>query len=130
MFAFARVRELGVDVERLDERPASESIVARYFSAKEIAQWRSLSPETRTQGFFRFWACKEAYIKARGEGMGIALNSFSVILKPQREPVLHAADESRWKLLSLEPAPGFAGAIVGEGHEWRHLCDWDQEPLT
>ena len=62
---------------------------------------------------------KEGYIKARGEGLSRGLDSFEVAFGPGLEPaVLKASDEAnaldRWLVLDLQPAQGFAGALVVE----------------
>lgn len=115
-------REVGVDVEMLRQDFASEDIARRYFSAKEVRELAGLPSESRTEGFFRCWTRKEAYIKARGDGLYVPLDSFSVSLLPDRFPKLASADESRWKVESFvpsrEPGPASAGAVVAEGKDW------------
>jgi 4'-phosphopantetheinyl transferase len=124
LFAFARERSLGIDVELLRPEFAGEDIARRYFSAAEIEELRALPPELRTEGFFLCWTRKEAYIKARGEGLQIPLASFSVSLTPGRPETLHSADYLRWSVSSLRPARQYVGAVIGEGKDWR-LRQWE-----
>jgi 4'-phosphopantetheinyl transferase len=115
-------REMGIDVELLRSDFASEDIAKRYFSRREVDELGRLPAESRAEGFFRCWTRKEAYIKARGDGLHVPLNSFSVSLSPDRFPTLSSVDESRWRIESFvsssEPGPGCAGAVVVEGKDW------------
>lgn len=124
LFAFAKKRSLGIDVELIRPEFAGEDIARRYFSAAEVEELRALPLELRTEGFFLCWTRKEAYIKARGEGLQIPLASFSVSLTPGRPETLRSADHLRWSLSSLRPARQYVGAVIGEGRDWR-LRQWD-----
>jgi 4'-phosphopantetheinyl transferase len=116
-------REMGIDVELLRSDFAGEDIATRYFSQREVEELGRLPADLRTEGFFRCWTRKEAYIKARGDGLHVPLNSFSVSLSPDRSPGLSSVDESRWRIESFvpasEPGPGYAGAVVAEGKDWK-----------
>ena len=61
--------------------------------------------------FFRGWARKEAFLKARGDGLWVGLDQFEVSIDPAVPPrVVWTAwdpDEAgRWSLLDLDVAPG------------------------
>jgi 4'-phosphopantetheinyl transferase len=127
LFAFAMGRQVGVDVELVRPDFASEKIAERFFSAEEAMELRSLPPAALDEGFFLCWTRKEAYIKARGEGLQIPLRSFHVSLKPGEPARLQAADSSRWSLRSLRPDPRYVGALVGEGKDWQ-LRGWEWRP--
>jgi 4'-phosphopantetheinyl transferase len=129
LYAFARGREVGVDVEHARADFAGEDIAARFFSAREVAALRAVEPDRRTEAFFNCWTRKEAYIKAIGEGLSHPLDSFAVSLSPgEPAALLHSADASeppRWSFRELKPAPGYAAALVVEGHDWRlRRYDW------
>lgn len=111
--------EIGVDVERLRELPDVDDLARRYFSIAERKEYASLAPERRTAGFFNCWTRKEAWLKARGEGLAVDLRSFDVSLTPgsaarllaTRDP---AEDSGRWSLHAWEPEPGFVAAAAVE----------------
>lgn len=120
LIAVARGRRVCIDVERMRQGLDIDNIAARYFSPGEITEMSALPPEQRATGFFDCWTRKEAYIKARGLGLSLPLDSFSVSLAPQR-PAALLADRSDpgvasdWTLLSLAVDAGYAGALAVEG---------------
>ena len=129
--AVSKGREIGIDVELIRPEFASEGVAARYFSRREVAELRQLPEELRAEGFFLCWTRKEAYIKARGEGLHIRLDSFDVSLTPDKPATLSSADESRWKIESFVPSrasePRYVGAIVAEGKDWiAHYFEWNR----
>lgn len=127
LFAVARGREVGVDVERVSPRVECENIAGRFFSPREVAGLLALPPPRREAAFFDCWTRKEAYIKARGEGLSLPLDAFDVSLAPGEPAALLAnrldpAEVSRWSLRGLAPWPGFAAAVAAEGRGWRLKC--------
>ncbi len=132
LLAVTSVREIGVDIERLrDVENDGEPLAERFFSPLEASALRSLPPEQRREAFFRCWTRKEAYIKAKGEGLSLPLEQFDVSLHPREPAALLAtrfdpADAQRWSMRHLAPAEGFVGALAVEGHAWRLWCgEWN-----
>src|ERR1700686_1815040 len=115
LYGFCIGRELGIDTEKIRPGFAGEGIAERYFSATEQRDLAEVPKELRDTAFFLCWTGKEAYIKAHGDGLQIALDSFDVSLKPGEPDTLRCADSSRWSLRSFEPAPEFVAAIIAEG---------------
>jgi 4'-phosphopantetheinyl transferase len=115
LLAFASGSQLGIDVELIRPDFAGEEIAERFFSGEEVRDLRALPQARRAEGFFRCWTLKEAYVKARGEGLNIPLDSFHVCFTPGQPERLKSADSSRWSLRSLDPDPRYAGALVVEG---------------
>jgi 4'-phosphopantetheinyl transferase len=108
---------VGVDIEHEREDLAPDGIVARYFSESEAQDYFALPPALRRPAFLAAWTLKEAYLKATGEGLRRPLNSFSVTIAPDAPPRLAfppdaPADERRWQLVRLSPAPGYCGALA------------------
>jgi 4'-phosphopantetheinyl transferase len=112
VFAFTVGRDVGVDAELIREDIEVEEIARRYFSEAERAELNGLEGASRATGFFLCWTRKEAYLKARGEGLEIPLDSFSVTLTPDAPARLSSEDAERWSLHSLEIAEGWAAALV------------------
>lgn len=123
ILAFSRISELGVDVEQVRIINAEE-IAERFFSPEELAELLALPRDARTEGFFRCWTRKEAYVKALGDGLLIPLNSFSVSLTPGRQATLKSADSDTWSLYSFDPVDGFVAAVVAAGPDVK-VSHWE-----
>jgi 4'-phosphopantetheinyl transferase len=128
LFAFALQRELGIDVEKLRPNFASRDIAQHYFSCQEVAELDALPPASYTEAFFLCWTRKEAYIKARGQGLHIPLDSFSVTSTPDHPAALTSSDSECWSIYSFRPSPDFAAAVVAERCEWE-LSFYDASDL-
>jgi 4'-phosphopantetheinyl transferase len=126
LIAVAAERRVGVDLERVVAGASRQPIAERFFSPTEIAALRALPVASQDEAFFACWTRKEAYIKARGEGLSIPLDAFSVSLAPGEPAALLEGPGGRdgirtWSLRSLTPAPGFIAAVAVEGEDWRLL---------
>jgi 4'-phosphopantetheinyl transferase len=119
VYAFARERNIGIDVEQIRPDFVSEDIARRYFSTREVNDLLSLPAAERTTAFFRCWTRKEAYIKARGGGLQIPLDSFSVSLLPGQPAQFLGGVDSSWQLAALDPAEGYAATLVYNGTPWK-----------
>jgi 4'-phosphopantetheinyl transferase len=121
LFAFSLGREIGVDIEKILPKFANAGIAEQYFSVREQEELRAIPNEHRAESFFRCWTRKEAYIKARGDGLDIPLDSFTVSVERNESPKLWSADSENWKIYALKVQPGFVGAMVVERPECRVL---------
>ncbi len=127
LIGLTRGRKIGVDLERMEPLPDLEEIAHRFFSANENQVLRSLPTETRQDAFFACWTRKEAYIKARGEGLSLPLHQFDVSLAPGRPAGLlqtrpDPREAGRWTVKALSPAAGYQAAVVVEGNGGKVLC--------
>jgi 4'-phosphopantetheinyl transferase len=104
LIGIAAEAEIGVDLEHIRDEPEFSEIAEWFFAASEVEELNRLPSELRTRAFLSFWTRKEAYAKARGEGLG-ATNEI--------------AQPPGWSLYSLQPAPRYVGALVVEGSDWR-----------
>lgn len=85
---------VGVDVEQIQPLGLDiEDISKRLFSADECRDVMNKPEPDRTNYFFNLWTLKESYIKAVGEGLSIALDSFSVRI--HRDGVVNFQTEVR-----------------------------------
>ena len=116
--------EVGVDVEQIRPDLDMTAVAQTHFSEQEVAALKAMPPEERTVGFFRCWTRKEAYLKARGDGLGFPLDKFSVAFGRKTEPeILWVADDprarDRWSVYDLSVGPGYVGAVVCAGRAIR-----------
>ncbi|HUN60381.1 MAG TPA: 4'-phosphopantetheinyl transferase superfamily protein [Candidatus Sulfotelmatobacter sp.] len=118
LFAFTISGECGIDVEKIRPEFATREVAKNYFSAQEISELDALSPSLFATGFFECWTRKEAYLKARGAGLQIPLDSFAVTATPGRRPELSSGDSSRWSIYSFQPFQDFVAAVVADRLEW------------
>jgi 4'-phosphopantetheinyl transferase len=130
LYAFSLDHEVGIDVEYMKPDIEVERLARHSFSPNERAVLHSLSPEERLQGFYNAWTRKEAYIKARGRGLSLALDSFDVSLRPGESAALlqsreDAREPARWRFVALQPGEDYAGALAVEGQDWcLHCFQW------
>ena len=119
LFAIARGREVGIDLERIRPDVKHRSIAERYFCSAEAEALRRLPRSSQCAAFFAVWTRKEAYVKARGEGLSYPFDRFRVSVPPERPPALLSneldpRDVSRWGLTDLCVAPGYRATIALE----------------
>jgi 4'-phosphopantetheinyl transferase len=124
IYAFSRGREVGVDLEFIREDLADEKIAERFFSTCEIDALKSVPADLRKQAFFNCWTRKEAYIKARGEGLSMPLDEFDVSLVPGESAALlrnhkEPGEVSRWSMQSVAVPAGYVAALVASGNDWQ-----------
>lgn len=127
LYAVTRGREIGVDLERLRPDFADDKIAEQFFASGEVAALRALPVHAQQEAFFNCWTRKEAFIKARGEGLSLPLDEFEVSLAPGEPAALLSTkgdtrEVSRWSLRELIPEPGYVAALAVEGHNWRIRC--------
>lgn len=111
---------MGVDIEQVREDFASLEIAEGFFSRREYAALVALAPGERASAFFDCWTRKEAYIKARGEGLSHPLRLFSVSLGPGQPAALLSTENdpqeaARWSLVQLSPGEGYRAALAVRG---------------
>lgn len=129
LYAVARQREVGIDLERIEPRLAEDGIAEKFFSRNEVTKLRSLPSSARLQAFFNCWTRKEAYVKARGAGLQIPLESFDVSLAPDEQAAFLSGGEFGWSLGALLLDPDYAAAIAVEGKDWQlRLWQWQILP--
>jgi len=134
LLAFARRREVGVDVEQVRPDVDIEGIAHRFFSPNEQKQLAAVRAEDRVEAFFRCWTRKEAYVKAKGEGLGMPLDQFDVSVAEGtgRYQVRNAllttrpdgSEAARWSLREIGVGPGYVAALCVAGCDFR-VRNWD-----
>ncbi len=91
--------EIGIDIERVGQIPEYGDIAERYFSDDERQSIGQAPPGEREGVFLRTWTRKEAWGKARGDGLGgLDDKGFD--------------GEGDWNMVDFSPAPRYVGAIA------------------
>jgi len=72
--------EVGVDIESTRRKGETSEIAERFFSPLEVADLRALPQTEQRARFFWYWTPKEAYIRARGQGLSLPLDQFSFLI--------------------------------------------------
>ena len=107
--------ELGVDVEKVRRLESLRQIAQRHFSDVEYAALEALDVAEQELAFYRCWTRKEAYIKALGEGLSMALDSFDVSIgEAAAFLACHDSreDPSNWSMLDISPSGEFVAAVA------------------
>ncbi|MFN0245635.1 MAG: 4'-phosphopantetheinyl transferase family protein [Kofleriaceae bacterium] len=99
LVAVSREGPLGVDLEQHRVIRDIDKLAARYFTQVE-ASLVAADPQV----FFRLWARKEAWIKAQGGGLTIALDTVDL-----------SGQTPGWFIADLSIARGYSAAIARPG---------------
>jgi 4'-phosphopantetheinyl transferase len=128
LIAVALARDVGVDIEMINPSVRTDEVARSFFSPNKVATLARLPQALRPLGFFNCWTRKEAYIKARGMGLSIPLDSFDVSLNPgEAAEMIRTANFSylsNWRIEHLEINSCYAAAVAAAGHDWK-LTRWD-----
>jgi len=106
VIAVTRRLAVGIDVENVSKQPAPLEIASQYFAPSEVAQLQSSTHLEKGLRFFEFWTLKEAYIKARGMGLSIPLQSFSFAIDEDGKQLRFsppADDRVQWAFRQFKP---------------------------
>ena len=137
LYAISQQQRVGVDLEQI-RTIATDQLAARFFTTQEAAHLTNLPPDQKELAFFRYWTCKEAYLKACGDGL-VGLDQVEIGLADPVQLLKVGRDRvDRWYLKELSPHPGYAAAlaIAGKNPEliyWQfspnhHLNNLDEVP--
>ncbi|MCP4900835.1 MAG: 4'-phosphopantetheinyl transferase superfamily protein [bacterium] len=108
VFALSVSGPIGIDLETKREAPSAVKLAKRFFSPNEHAYIEALPVEDRAASFLHCWTCKEALLKATGEGLaGGGLRRVEVIPDPTQPPQVVRIGESSasalgWHLYRLK----------------------------
>ena len=111
VYAVARRRDVGVDIEHLRQRPLEISRLAgSFFSESQVAALNCTAADQQEEMFLHLWTQLEARVKARGSGIGQvnpSSNEFS------------AFAGKCFCFTRVTPSPGYVVALAVQG---RRCC--------
>jgi 4'-phosphopantetheinyl transferase len=131
--AFCRFAVVGVDIEQVHALPDMQQVAARFFSQHEQAQLAQLPQDQRERAFFKYWTCKEAFIKNIGDGLYYPLDQFDIDLHPDQPARLlgvgsDPAEASQWQLLSFPVSEDYQAALAVRTTPSLHVRCLNLEP--
>jgi 4'-phosphopantetheinyl transferase len=105
--AIAKDCDIGIDVENIGRAVDIDALAPRVLSPVEVASLARSPPSERGDRFLSYWTLKEAYIKARGMGLSLALDGFWFDLDAP-SPSIHFTercpdDPARWRFRQYQP---------------------------
>ncbi|EHS52910.1 phosphopantetheine-protein transferase [Rhizobium sp. PDO1-076] len=135
LLAVSRHFTLGVDVEEI--KPIAEDVAGHFFSAAECTELRAYPTHEHMAAFYRCWTRKEAFVKAHGAGLSLALDCFDVSLSASPQQILRRLDPAvgaaqDWMIMNIDVAEGFCAAVAvlnsGQHVHLRYCGDWRARP--
>jgi 4'-phosphopantetheinyl transferase len=111
--------QIGVDLEFVRPMSDVEALAQRFFLPQEYDLMRSLPEDQKQKVFFRYWTCKEAYLKATGDGIS-QLEQIEIALTPT-EPA-RLLKLPAWSLVELVPDNNYVAALAVAGCGWQLKC--------
>ena len=117
LMAFTRYGKIGVDIELIHDVPNFDQVITRFFSDKEQHGFKSLKPKEKLPAFFTCWTRKEAFIKAKGDGLFLPLDQFDVSILPNEPASLQytawdPSEAGSWAMSDIPFYQGYCAALA------------------
>lgn len=108
--------ELGVDIEHARRVRRRSALLERCFTDAE----RDRLAHGGDRGLLRYWAAKEALVKAIGRGIAYGLKQIEIAERADGQVAIHslagpAAPAARWQVVGFDPGEDGFGALAHEG---------------
>lgn len=135
--AVTRRRNLGLDVEDHENKNIQVDLAEQFLSPRELADLHALNVDARRGRFFDLWTLKEAYVKARGRGLSLPLDQFSMRFAAGQPLAIDFTPEpddrpDDWQFRLFRPSSRhtMALAIQDPSRERVRVSAWDCVPLV
>ncbi len=135
LYAVTLKNEVGIDLEYIDETLATEDMALNILASYELSYWKNVKPEERIDTFFKFWVCKEAYLKASGKGwlsdqQEVLLEGIDLFMNNVTDKSKKASEKMRAPYF-FGFIPGYASAFFIDGPPLRPFhFDWKLRTQT
>jgi len=123
--AFTSGAQTGVDLEFMKPPVDLLELAERILSEEDFHAFEAFPHVERQLAFYRAWTRKEAYLKARGEGIGTGLQDVSVSFTAETtSPVTDRRDASAtaWRLHMLPVPEEYMGCVACDEAARRVTC--------
>ncbi len=127
VYGISRNSAIGIDLECVREELEEDGIASGFLAREEAEMLRALPAALRARAFYDCGTRKEAYLKARGEGLSIGLDQFVVSLNPGVPAAILKIneclrDERKWSVRTADAWPGFSSAFVVAKQNFEVRC--------
>ncbi|MFD2726454.1 4'-phosphopantetheinyl transferase family protein [Hyunsoonleella rubra] len=121
VMGFVNNFDIGIDIEFMKSDFHVMDIADNYFSKHEIQMLREFPENLQTEGFYRCWTRKEAFIKAKSKGLSFPLDAFSISIDSANEAELYetlwdANEKDLWHISPFETAKNYKAALAIKGN--------------
>lgn len=117
-------QRVGVDIEYIRAMPDMNDLARRFFTANESTLLESFEGEEKNQIFYKLWTCKEAYLKASGEGLFLPLDQVEIHFEAEGRVQLrskHGTKMTEWALHLFNPQSDYQVATCVEGDPGEYM---------
>lgn len=128
--------DAGVDVENMERSRDVQGLAERRFAVEEAAELKACAAEGEKNHFFSLWTLKEAYLKARGQGITLPLRSVVFLLSGHEglqvrldPPLEDRAADWQFGLFELSSSVLMAVALARGAGPDRRIVAWRGDPL-
>ncbi len=124
-------RRVGIDLEQRGDLCSDRALLEMVFTESELNAFDRQHPAGRARLFLTAWACKEAYLKATGQGLSYPPNEVEIDLGDRGSTGISAlnprpGDGVTWAGQLLPVPPPHVAALVAEGRDWTtELRTWE-----
>jgi len=121
LYAFGLNHKIGIDLEHVHPMPDMDDFARQYFSLRENILINSLSGKQKEEAFFKIWTCKEAFLKANGNGLTVPINQVETAVESDGSVALISIGEREeqaelWRLESFTPISSYQAALAVKGN--------------
>ena len=127
IYAISRSCVPGVDIESLHRDIDDDAMAKFFFSQREYAELQLIPAAARKRAFLTCWTCKEAIVKALGEGLRLPLDKIEVTVAPDAAPQLLGIPRGRiadWTLYTVDAGSDYVATVAAH----RETCLNGQPP--
>ena len=120
--AVSRTHPVGIDIEARRRDANVEALAERVLTEAEQSWWRARPEAHQREAFIHLWTCKEAFLKATGQGLQRALHTIECRFDGDVIAAFDDAEEhtpqslntsaARWAVWAFSASEGVAGAVV------------------
>jgi len=129
LYAVAKNKEVGIDVEHMRDVDRAERIIERFFSPEQRDFYNSQAESMKKTAFFRLWTRREAYGKAMGRGFSVpAVDCGIPLMRSDRKPASVQVVSGKWSIYDLEQDDDYVSAVTIEGQIRRIECFRARKP--